>query len=200
MSCGDRTGLAGAADIAPEPTAVTQPEAAERVSLALRLRPLQAEDAGRLARLAAHAGGSWDERRFASSLAGQAAGWTLEPLCELALALPPAAEPSLVAALRPPLAAAILVLPGPDDWEVLDLAVAPACQRQGLARQLLRQAQSAASVAGARRLLLEVRDSNQRARAVYRAAGYDEIARRRGYYPAAAGSAAEDAIVMALAL
>jgi ribosomal-protein-alanine N-acetyltransferase len=43
-----------------------------------------------------------------------------------------------------------------------------------------------------------VRPSNQRARALYRSAGFHEIGRRRGYYPAPDGR--EDAIVMKVAL
>jgi ribosomal protein S18 acetylase RimI-like enzyme len=45
------------------------------------------------------------------------------------------------------------------------------------------------------RMLLEVRPSNESAIAFYRQAGFSEIGRRRGYYPASAGR--EDAIVMA---
>jgi ribosomal-protein-alanine N-acetyltransferase len=44
-------------------------------------------------------------------------------------------------------------------------------------------------------ILLEVRPSNERALQVYRRYGYEEIGRRKGYYPAHEGRR-EDAIVM----
>jgi len=83
---------------------------------------------------------------------------------------------------------------------VLDLAVAPACQGQGLARHLLSQVQTAARAAGTQRLLLEVRAGNGRARQVYAAAGFGEIGRRFGYYAGSASAPIEDALVLALTL
>ncbi|MBU3694138.1 MAG: GNAT family N-acetyltransferase [Rhodocyclaceae bacterium] len=163
------------------------------LAAAMQIRPALSEDAPRLARLAAHAGTRWSEADFAGSLGGTARGWVVEA----APAAPLPADPLLAAALRPALAAAILVQPAPDDWEVLDLAVAPACRRQGLAKWLLAQAGAAARAGGAQRLLLEVREGNARARAVYVAAGFAQIARRPGYYAAGADRPIEDAIVMA---
>ncbi len=162
------------------------------LSAALQLRPAQVGDASRLARLADHVGGNWNERRFADSLAGTARGWVFD-----AATPGPLADEGYKEALRPAIAAAIIVQPAPDDWEVLDLAVAPSCQRQGLARALLAEASACAAATGAGRLLLEVRAGNSRAQAVYAAAGFRELARRQRYYAATASSAAEDAIVMA---
>jgi ribosomal-protein-alanine N-acetyltransferase len=48
------------------------------------------------------------------------------------------------------------------------------------------------------RVFLEVRPSNRHAIALYEHAGFNEIGRRRGYYPARKNR--EDAIVMALEL
>lgn len=53
---------------------------------------------------------------------------------------------------------------------------------QGIGRAMLTWCEQAARSLGARRLLLEVREDNDRARAFYTAAGYREISRRRGYY------------------
>jgi len=166
------------------------------VTVALQLREAVAADASRLARLAEQVGGRWDEAAFAGSLTGTARGWvmTAPPLG------PPPADAALAAALSPALAAAVMVQPGPDDWEVLDLAVAPACQGQGLARHLLSQVQTAARAAGTQRLLLEVRAGNGRARQVYAAAGFGEIGRRLGYYAGSASAPIEDALVLALTL
>lgn len=167
------------------------------LAAAIRLRPAEAADASRLARLAEHVGGSWNEARFAGSLAGTAFGWVLDATGSGPAA---SADPSLAAALRPAIVAAVMVQPGPEDWEVLDLAVAPPCQRQGLARALLDQVHRVAARHGAGRLVLEVRASNARAQAVYAAAGFREVARRPRYYAASASGPAEDAIVMACLL
>ncbi|MND05848.1 ribosomal-protein-alanine N-acetyltransferase [compost metagenome] len=51
---------------------------------------------------------------------------------------------------------------------------------------------------GAQTILLEVRPSNQAAIELYASAGFAEIGRRRGYYPA--GNEREDAIVLQLEL
>lgn len=166
------------------------------IAAALEVRELTPADASRLARLAEAVAGSWNETRFAGSLGAGARGWAMDA----GLSGVPVPDPQVAAALRPALAAGILVQPGPDDWEVLDLAVAPRFQRQGLARQLLGVGAQAALLAGAQRVVLEVRESNARARAIYVAAGFVEIGRRRGYYPASADSPAVDAIVMALVL
>ncbi len=53
---------------------------------------------------------------------------------------------------------------------------------EGIGRALLVWCEEQARRGGAERMLLEVREDNSRARAVYSAAGYREIDRRRGYY------------------
>ena len=53
---------------------------------------------------------------------------------------------------------------------------------EGIGRALLAWCEEQARRGGAARMLLEVREDNDRARAVYTAAGYREIDRRRGYY------------------
>ncbi len=53
---------------------------------------------------------------------------------------------------------------------------------EGIGRALLAWCEEQARTGGAERMLLEVREDNARARAVYAAAGYREIGRRRGYY------------------
>lgn len=91
-----------------------------------------------------------------------------------------------------------VLMPGVEEAELLDIGVAPAHQRKGLGRALLRAALDAARGFAARRVLLEVRRSNVVALALYRGAGFREIAVRRGYYPA--GASREDAVIMEHAL
>ncbi|MGO2313536.1 MAG: GNAT family N-acetyltransferase [Brachybacterium tyrofermentans] len=52
----------------------------------------------------------------------------------------------------------------------------------GIGRALLAWCEEQARRGGAERLLLEVREDNDRARSFYARAGYQEIDRRKGYY------------------
>ena len=81
---------------------------------------------------------------------------------------------------------------------LLNLSVAAPWQGRGAGRELLNFALKLARDYGALRILLEVRPSNPAAIALYSSAGFAEIARRRGYYPA--GSGREDALVLQLSL
>ncbi len=81
---------------------------------------------------------------------------------------------------------------------LLNLSVSAPWQRRGLGREILNFVLKLARDTAARKILLEVRPSNAVARSLYAAAGFSEIAVRRGYYPA--GEAREDAVVMQLEL
>lgn len=81
---------------------------------------------------------------------------------------------------------------------LLNLSVAGPWQRRGIGREVLNFVLQLARESGAARILLEVRPSNGAARSLYAAAGFAEIATRRGYYPA--DRSREDAIVLELAL
>jgi ribosomal-protein-alanine N-acetyltransferase len=85
-----------------------------------------------------------------------------------------------------------------DETHLLTIGVVAERQRLGLGGRMLERLFAVARQQGAQRMLLEVRPSNAAALALYRRHGFDEIGRRRGYYPA--GNAREDAIVMARAL
>ena len=88
-----------------------------------------------------------------------------------------------------------VAMPGVDEMHLLNLTVAPAWQRQGLARRLLDALEDRCRDAALAMLWLEVRASNERARQVYRRRGIAEVGLRRGYYPAPQGTR-EDAVVM----
>ena len=81
---------------------------------------------------------------------------------------------------------------------LLNLSVAAPWQRRGIGREVLGFVLRLARQLGAHRILLEVRPSNEAARALYGAAGFAEIATRQSYYPADTGR--EDAIVLELVL
>ena len=72
-----------------------------------------------------------------------------------------------------------------DEWELLNIAVAPEFRRRGVARELL------AALPGGR-IFIEVRASNMAARGLYESAGFRQVGVRRRYYH----SPVEDGIVM----
>jgi [ribosomal protein S18]-alanine N-acetyltransferase len=78
-----------------------------------------------------------------------------------------------------------------DDAHLLLLGVLPGHQRGGVGRHLLEWLEKCARTAMIRRIQLQVRADNQKARAFYRALGYREARRWRGYY-----QGREDAILM----
>ena len=78
--------------------------------------------------------------------------------------------------------------------ELLTVAVLPSEQGQGYGKLLLNEVAARLAANGAESLFLEVRVSNERARALYAGAGFKEISIRKGYYPSRDGR--EDAIVM----
>ena len=69
-----------------------------------------------------------------------------------------------------------------DVAELQRIGVTGSARRTGVGRELLAQVVGLAREARAERLLLEVREDNEGARAFYTAAGFVEIARRRRYY------------------
>ncbi len=82
------------------------------------------------------------------------------------------------------------------DAELLLLAVDPESQGKGIGRQLLSHFIRDAKDSGATRIHLEVRDDNSAIR-VYRAAGFEQVHRRRNYYRGR-GGAAFDALTFVL--
>ncbi len=116
-----------------------------------------------------------------------------EAACLHALAFPPAEAwgadairlmlemPGAFGVLRPG-QGFLLCRVAADEAEILTLAVAPATRRQGLGSALLAEAMAGAVVRGATAMFLEVSDRNAAARALYAAAGFEEVGRRKRYY------------------
>jgi len=141
--------------------------------LSLALCRATGDDAAALADLDARVSPApWSEAQFAGSLAHDQ-----------------------VLVLRGPggLSGHLLLRVAGDEAEVLLLGVDPARRRRGLGRLLLEAGLRLAASRGAARVFLEVRPSNRAALALYRAAGFEEVGRRRDYYR----SPPEDALVLA---
>lgn len=79
-----------------------------------------------------------------------------------------------------------------DQGEIANIAVAASVQRRGIGAALLDAAITEGRFRGATRIFLEVRESNEAARALYASRGFGEIGRRKGYYR----HPQEDAIVL----
>jgi ribosomal-protein-alanine N-acetyltransferase len=89
--------------------------------------------------------------------------------------------PGAFGVLRPG-AGFILARVAADEAEILTLAVVPEARRQGLGGALLAEAMAGAVARGAGAMFLEVSDRNAAARALYAAAGFAEVGRRKRYY------------------
>lgn len=143
------------------------------------LRPLTPADAERLAAIdAAAVDFPWRTSQFRDGLAGREFGWGA------------ASDAELIG-----FAICSLML---DEATLLNIAVHPDWQRRGIAWQLLMEAVANCRERGASRLLLEVRESNAGAIALYRRAGFTIDGVRRDYYPARNGR--EAALLMSVPL
>jgi ribosomal-protein-alanine N-acetyltransferase len=117
----------------------------------------------------------WTAGNFADSLAAGHEAWLLERDGELI------AYAMLMRVL--------------DEEHLLNLAVASAWQGVGLGGRLLAWLCERATGRGSQAMFLEVRPSNDRARALYVRSGFRQVGVRRRYYPSWDQSR-EDAIVM----
>jgi ribosomal-protein-alanine acetyltransferase len=79
------------------------------------------------------------------------------------------------------------------EWEIENVVVAKDSRRQGIAAALMQALIGKWQTAEGTALLLEVRESNKAARALYEKCGLRQAGRRRAYY----GTPPEDAILYA---
>lgn len=70
------------------------------------------------------------------------------------------------------------------EWEVENVVVAAEVQKRGIGSGLLVDLFKRARSEGAESVFLEVRESNDAARALYKKSGFAEVGRRRSYYSA----------------
>ena len=93
----------------------------------------------------------------------------------------------------------VLVRTVAGEAEILTIGVRPEARGAGVGRRLLEAALAAALAEGAGAVFLEVAEDNPAARRLYAGLGFEEVGRRRGYYPRA-GTPAVDALVLRRAL
>lgn len=82
-----------------------------------------------------------------------------------------------------------------DEAELLTVAVAPDARRAGVGAGLTDRFHEMAMKRGARTAFLEVADTNDAAKSLYRRCGYKQVGLRKGYYREPTG-ARIDAVVM----
>jgi len=79
-----------------------------------------------------------------------------------------------------------------DEAHITSVTICPALRSQGYGRMLFEHLVDAAREAGARTAMLEVRESNAVARALYESMGFRQTGTRKGYY----SKSGEDALVL----
>lgn len=84
------------------------------------------------------------------------------------------------------------------ECHILNICSAPFARRRGVARYLLTRIFEESKALGAEQVFLEVRPSNVNAIGLYEALGFEQVGRRKNYYPAAQGR--EDALIYRLDL
>lgn len=142
-------------------------------------RPLRAADLTSLEQaLPALLGGHWSRAALEHLLQGQDGPGAHQ--CRVLG--PPAASPGTGSGPGEVLAFAefVVVL---DECQLLNLAVLPAHQRQGLGTRLLAEVLQDVKRQGCSTCVLELRRSNATALRLYEAAGFRQLGLRRGYYP-----------------
>ncbi len=127
------------------------------------IRPLERRDLLEVARLEARgAARPWDLPALTSWFGGaHARGWV---------------------ALDGPIVGHLLGVTVLDEAEIYTFVVAPHRRRQGWGRRLLRRALDGWRADGVRAVHLEVRADNRAARALYAAAGFEQVGLRERYY------------------
>ena len=149
------------------------------VESSVRIRPMTAADLDRLVEIAAaldHAP-HWPRRVYEA---------LLDPSSAKSIAL--IAEDSETRAVVGFIVAGLI----PPEAELESLAVSAGYQRRGVARRLYEAMADEFGRSQVREVLLEVRESNQAARAFYTSLGFVEEGRRPSYY----ADPVEDAVLM----
>lgn len=92
----------------------------------------------------------------------------------------------------------VIMSSGAGEAHLLNLCVRSNRQRRGFAQSLLQDILHIAVSKKVETLFLEVRPSNHAARKLYEKFGFNEVGKRKDYYPAGGGR--EDAVILALTL
>jgi ribosomal-protein-alanine acetyltransferase len=149
----------------------------------MRVRPAEFSDIPRLMAIERQSPGAahWGEREYRALFPGSTSsagavdeGSVPKRIC---LVVEMASEAAAFA-----VAGFVVALCLGQEWEIENIVVDSALRRRGCAKLLLRELLGHAGHEGAKRVLLEVRESNEAARALYTQWGFQLIGRRKNYY------------------
>ncbi len=148
------------------------------------IRPAVPEDISRIISLAAESetAAHWSAREYDALFAAEAPE-------RVALVAVEDSQPGVIAGF-------VIARCGDDEWEIENVVVDPGLRQQGIGRRLIDSVLREARENRATAILLEVRESNTAARALYVRAGFREAGRRRAYYQ----NPDEDALVLRMRL
>lgn len=152
--------------------------------MSLDIRPAAIDEAARLAELDAAADAyPWSSAQYSSAVAGRGG------------------QRVLVACVQSEVVACAVIAVLAGQGSIYRIVVGSEQRRRGFARALLRAALSTVRAEGAEKCVLEVRESNIPALALYEQTGFSLDGRRKGYYtqPAHPGGR-EDALLMSHSL
>ena len=154
------------------------------MTVSISLRAMQSSDASLLYELAkANMPYPWSRRVFADCLRDDYYGWVVMQGDH---------------GLANEVAGFSVVLVQVGECQLLNICVKSSVRRQGFATVLLDQAVAFAREKKCRKLILEVRESNAEAIALYQRYGFSQVGKRKQYYPAENGR--ENAVLFALRL
>lgn len=91
-----------------------------------------------------------------------------------------------------------IMMMSPEEGHILTLGIGVDWQKQGLGKVMIDYFSDHARINNAKSILLDVRESNERAIRLYKKMGFEHIAVRKDYYPTMSGR--ENALVMKLIL
>jgi ribosomal-protein-alanine acetyltransferase len=133
----------------------------------MTIRPAKPSDISRILEIerAAETAAHWRHDDYAAMLAGAGAKRVV-----------------LLAEERKQVLGCVVAQTATDEWEIENVVVASEARRKRLASRMIERLLDAATARGAISVVLEVRESNAPARALYANCGFAEVGRRPRYY------------------
>lgn len=157
----------------------------------MNIRPATSEDVARILDLerSSPAAAHWEESRYGRLFPPSGDAGRLVLVAETV----PQSHATPVASVGaiPSVIGFLVALHVASEWELENIAVDPAFQRQGIGNQLLDALFGQARQVGSESIYLEVRESNNAARGLYKKAGFKPTGRRKAYY----SNPSEDAVL-----
>jgi len=94
----------------------------------------------------------------------------------------PTTQPETTTSPAPQILAFLVARRVEQEWELENIVVAETARRRGVGTHLLSEFVAHTRAQNGRAIFLEVRESNQSARALYRKVGFEETGLRKSYY------------------